>query len=119
MPCLESQSMLYRFISTFVVSLMVLMGSNLFASEMKRGQKLVHRYCSACHSLKTVTQNMMTRKQWDEVITLMQKDHGLWELSETERSAMLSYLAKVYGVKKKKNAPDLNMRKRPVNPLPK
>lgn len=63
-----------------------------------KGRQLVVDTCTACHSAKLVLQNRMTRDNWDETITWMQKKQGLWELTKEERSSILDYLSSVLGV---------------------
>jgi mono/diheme cytochrome c family protein len=49
--------------------------------------------CSACHSLRTVTNGAYSRRVWDEIIDWMVEDQGMWELDPEEREIILDYLA--------------------------
>ena len=63
------------------------------------GHELVAAHCSACHSLKLVTQNRSSRQGWKDIIVWMQKTQKLWDLKEAE-DPILTYLSKNYGSKK-------------------
>jgi hypothetical protein len=56
---------------------------------------LVEQNCSACHSLKLVTQNKASREGWKDIIVWMQETQKLWDLGENE-PLILEYLAKNY-----------------------
>lgn len=62
--------------------------------------KLVEQNCSACHSLKLVTQNRATKEGWKEIIVWMQETQKLWDLGENEPK-IISYLGKNYAPNKK------------------
>jgi len=62
--------------------------------------KLVEQNCSACHSLKLVTQNRADREGWKEIIVWMQETQKLWDLGANE-PLILDYLAKNYKPNKK------------------
>jgi hypothetical protein len=62
--------------------------------------KLVEQNCSACHSLKLVTQNKADREGWKEIIVWMQETQKLWDLGANE-PLILDYLAKNYKPNKK------------------
>jgi len=69
------------------------------------GMELVAANCSACHSLKLVTQSSGSKQQWTDMIRYMQKNQGLWDLGEMEKP-ILEYLAKNYApVKVYRRAP--------------
>ncbi len=61
---------------------------------------LVRAQCTACHSAKLITQNAASREGWEQMIRWMQQEQGLWDLGANE-PAILDYLSKHYGVKKK------------------
>lgn len=69
--------------------------------------ELIVANCSACHSLKLVTQSSGTRQQWLDMIRYMQKNQGLWDLGDMEKP-ILDYLAKNY-------APTKTYRRAPLN----
>ena len=52
--------------------------------------------CTACHSERIVAQQGLTRGGWDEVLGWMVEEHGMSEIDEPDRSAILDYLAKHY-----------------------
>jgi hypothetical protein len=53
--------------------------------------------CSACHSLKTVTQQRLNRKRWADTLEWMVEEGGMAELDEEELEPMLDYLSTYYG----------------------
>ena len=61
---------------------------------------LVEQNCSACHSLKLVTQNSASREGWKEIIVWMQETQKLWDLGKNE-PLILDYLSKNYANTKK------------------
>lgn len=61
------------------------------------GRDLIIENCTACHSTMIILQNRMTRDRWDETITWMQKEQGLWILQKEVRKKILDYLAKAQG----------------------
>ena len=58
--------------------------------------QLVQAHCSACHSLKLVTQNRGSRQNWLEMIRWMQETQGLWQFDAGIETAILDYLEKNY-----------------------
>lgn len=54
---------------------------------------LIEANCQACHSLKLVVQQSMSRERWDETLTWMQKHHKLRQFDPEERRRILDYLA--------------------------
>ena len=63
------------------------------------GWKLTNAHCAACHSAKLVTQNRMDRGGWEDIIRLMQAEHGLWDLGADE-AVIIDYLTLHYGLSK-------------------
>ena len=63
------------------------------------GWKLTNAHCAACHSAKLVTQNRMDRGGWEDIIRLMQAEHGLWDLGADE-TVIIDYLTLHYGLSK-------------------
>ena len=61
------------------------------------GRDLIIENCTACHSTKIILKNHMSREQWNETITWMQKKQGLWKLGNAVRGKILDYLAKTQG----------------------
>ena len=62
--------------------------------------KLVEQNCSACHSLKLVTQNRADKEGWNEIIVWMQETQKLWDLGANE-PLIIDYLSKNYKPNKK------------------
>lgn len=52
--------------------------------------------CTACHNFKLVAQQGMNRRQWDEIIDLMNERHGMPKLDAKERETVLNYLEAAY-----------------------
>jgi hypothetical protein len=53
--------------------------------------------CNACHSLKTVTQQRLNRKRWNETLDWMVEEGGMAELDAEEREPLLDYLTAHFG----------------------
>jgi hypothetical protein len=56
-------------------------------------------FCTACHGFKIVTQQGMTREQWDESLTWMSERHKMPTLAGKERDTILTYLSTHYAPK--------------------
>jgi len=52
--------------------------------------------CTACHNFRLVAQQCMSRRQWDETITLMNERHNMPKLDAKERNVVLDYLETAY-----------------------
>jgi mono/diheme cytochrome c family protein len=52
--------------------------------------------CTACHNFRLVAQQGMSRRQWDETITLMNEKHNMPKLDDKEREVVLNYLETAY-----------------------
>jgi len=80
-----------------LVLLVVILGqySAVYANDLPdgKGKDIVAATCSQCHSLKLVSQNRMSRANWDQTITWMQKNHNLWKFGPELRNKILDYLA--------------------------
>jgi hypothetical protein len=57
---------------------------------------LVAASCTGCHSARLLAQHRGSRREWEERLVRMQKNHGLWELTPPLREAVLGYLAEHY-----------------------
>ncbi len=62
------------------------------------GREEVFYLCNACHSLRLVYQQGLSRDSWDETIEWMIKEQGMPELEQHERETVVNYLAKHYGI---------------------
>jgi hypothetical protein len=67
-------------------------------SEMPAGEgrRETFAICSACHSMKLVEQQGMTRAQWDETLKYMFDEQGMAQLEGILRARILDYLATAY-----------------------
>ena len=61
------------------------------------GRQLTLTYCALCHSASLVVSYRTTREGWDEVISRMEKEEGLWLFSFEDRTALLDYLEATQG----------------------
>jgi len=57
------------------------------------GRDDVFYLCSACHSIKTVVQQRLSRDVWDETLDWMVEEQGMPALEEEERQQILEYLS--------------------------
>ncbi|MBT6032195.1 MAG: hypothetical protein HOH19_06440 [Kordiimonadaceae bacterium] len=57
------------------------------------GREEVFYLCSACHSIKTVVQQRLSRDMWDKTLDYMVSDQGMPELETEERAQILNYLS--------------------------
>ena len=53
--------------------------------------------CSACHSIRLVTQQGLSRQAWDDTLDWMVKEQGMPKPEKGERALILDYLAEHYG----------------------
>ena len=54
--------------------------------------------CGACHSLRLVTQQGLSRGDWDETLDWMVEEQEMEPLEPAEHELILSYLATHFGV---------------------
>ena len=57
------------------------------------GRELVLANCLPCHSTAVIASAHQSRERWDQTITRMQKQNGLWPLAPDMRRQILDYLA--------------------------
>jgi hypothetical protein len=57
--------------------------------------------CSACHSLKTVTQQGLSAARWDEALVWMREEQEMPALEPRDRELIIEYLAEFYGEDRK------------------
>lgn len=62
------------------------------------GREEVAAICAACHSLRLVTQQRLSRQRWDELIDWMVAEQGMPELDVDTRQKVLDYLATNLGI---------------------
>lgn len=62
------------------------------------GREEVYYSCNACHSLKLVTQQGMSRSRWDETLEWMVEEQGMNEIADAvTRTRILDYLVTHFG----------------------
>ncbi|PQO23965.1 hypothetical protein C2I36_05025 [Rhodobacteraceae bacterium WD3A24] len=61
------------------------------------GAEEVYYNCRACHSLRIVVQQGLSRDVWDEVLTWMVEKQGMYEMPAETRETVLDYLAENIG----------------------
>ena len=93
------------FLSIFIVCAVEAIGDDKFTRELPfgAGRDVTVDNCTGCHSPGIILQNSMTWKGWDEIITVMQNKHGLWDLAPEVRNQILNYLSTVRGIAGKKS----------------
>lgn len=57
------------------------------------GKAMLVANCIPCHSTAIIAANHLTREQWDETISTMQKKNGMWPIAPLIRKQILDYLA--------------------------
>ncbi|WP_193725735.1 hypothetical protein [Ferruginivarius sediminum] len=67
------------------------------------GRELVAGLCGACHSLRLVKQQGMSRERWDYTLDWMVEKQGMPELQPEMRTTILDYLAEHYGEKSRQD----------------
>ena len=68
------------------------------------GRKDVFAICGACHSLRLVTQQGLSRAVWDEALDWMVDEQEMDKLDPDERRLILEYLSAYYGPDRKARA---------------
>jgi len=58
-----------------------------------QGREQVFYLCSACHSIRTVTQQKLSRRVWDETLDWMVEEQGMPEQDDEDRKIILDYLS--------------------------
>ena len=61
------------------------------------GREEVLGLCGACHSMKLVTQQGLSRSTWSEVLVFMVEEQEMTELEPDDEKLVLDYLEKFYG----------------------
>ena len=71
-----------------------------------KGREETANMCAACHSGRLVSQQGMTRAQWDETLDVMTERHKMPVLEGEERALILDYLAASFPPKARRGAPN-------------
>ena len=66
-----------------------------------KGREEVFYACAACHSLKLVTQQGLSRRRWEETLDWMVAKQAMPEIGPKDRKLIVDYLAKFYGEDRK------------------
>ena len=61
------------------------------------GREETFYLCSACHSIRLVTQQGLSRQAWDDTLDWMVEEQGMPKPEKDERALILDYLAEHYG----------------------
>jgi len=70
------------------------------------GREETANLCAACHSGRIVSQQGMTRAQWDETLELMTARHKMPKIEGEERKLILDYLAAAFPPRQRRGAPN-------------
>ena len=62
------------------------------------GREEVFYTCQACHSLRIVVQQGLSRDSWEESLVWMVEEQGMPEPDPEDWTLMLDYLAEHYGI---------------------
>ncbi len=62
------------------------------------GREEVEIYCGACHSLRLVAQQGLSRGDWDELLDWMVEEQAMEELETADRRLVLDYLARHFSI---------------------
>ena len=71
-----------------------------------KGREETANMCAACHSGRIVSQQGMSRAQWDETLDVMTERHKMPKLEGEERALILDYLAAAFPPKARRGAPN-------------
>lgn len=66
------------------------------------GREEVMAYCGACHSMKLVAQQGLTRADWADVLVEMYEEQDMEVLEKEDAKLILDYLAKHVGLENRK-----------------
>ncbi len=98
-------------------------GNTSAFEELKagKGRELVLSMCMPCHSAAVITASHRSRAGWDQTITKMQKQNGMWQIPPELRTQILDYLEVTQppsdpGLEKARETPWANPLYRP-NPI--
>jgi cytochrome c len=69
-----------------------------------KGREETFGICGACHSIRLVIQQGLTRERWADAIDWMVEEQEMEKLDPKEEKLILDYLAKWYGPDRKARA---------------
>jgi hypothetical protein len=61
------------------------------------GQEEVYHVCNACHSIRLVTQQRLSRPRWDKLLVWMVEEQGMPVFEPDARDRVLDYLDRHFG----------------------
>ena len=70
------------------------------------GREETANLCAACHSGRLVSQQGMSRAQWDETLTVMTERHKMPNIEGDERKVILDYLAASFPPRTRRETPN-------------
>lgn len=68
------------------------------------GRDEVEAYCGACHSMKLVAQQGLSRADWEEVLVWMVDEQEMEPLEPEDHKLVIDYLAKYVSVEARRAA---------------
>jgi mono/diheme cytochrome c family protein len=71
-----------------------------------KGREETANMCAACHSGRIVSQQGMSRAQWDETLDVMTERHKMPKLEGEERALILDYLAAAFPQRARRGTPN-------------
>jgi hypothetical protein len=71
-----------------------------------KGREETVNLCTACHSGRLVSQQGMTRAQWDETLDVMTERHKMPKIEGEERALILDYLAAAFPPRQRRGTPN-------------
>jgi mono/diheme cytochrome c family protein len=71
-----------------------------------KGREETANMCAACHSGRIVSQQGMSRAQWDETLDVMTERHKMPKLEGEERALILDYLAAAFPARARRGTPN-------------
>ncbi len=77
-----------------------------------KGREEVFYACAACHSLKLVTQQGLSRWRWEESLDWMIAKQAMPKIEPKERKLIIDYLTEFYGEDRKANPRPRRRRRR-------
>jgi hypothetical protein len=70
------------------------------------GREETANLCAACHSGRIVSQQGMSRAQWDETLRVMTERHKMPDIEGDERRVILDYLAASFPPRTRRGTPN-------------